>query len=139
MMYEHFKVYNDLVNRIRTKNMELIKLKEDWYNISGTSYDKERIKGGVRMDIADQLHNIVEKEKELTGTINYKDELRRIHENEINIIQDNKKRTILKLFYLDGYSIKQIAHCLEKSESHTKKLKREAIREFKEKVIMGGL
>lgn len=135
MMENHFKAYNKIVDDIHAKNMQLIKLKEDWYNITGTTFDEINIKGGQRLDIADQLHNIVEKEKELRATINYKEELRRVHEQEINKIKDSKKRTILKLFYLDGCPIKQIAYCLRKSEAHTKKLKRWAVNEFKEKVI----
>ena len=133
-MNNHFKAYNDIVNRIRIKNMQLLKLKEDWYNISGTRYDDVKIKGGKMPDIADQLHNIMEKEKELSGLINYRDELRKIHEIEIDKVEDNKKRTILKLFYLDSCSIKQIAYCLRRSDAHIKRLKREAIEEFKQKI-----
>lgn len=137
MMENHFKSYRRKLDEIRAKNMELIKLKEDWYNLSGVRID-DMPKGGKPIDIADQLHNIIEKEKELTGIINYKEELRRIHEQEINTIKDSKKRTILKLFYLDECSIKQIAYCLRISEGHAKKLKRWAIEEFKDKVIKGG-
>ena len=138
MMENHFRAYLKKLDDIRARNMELIKLKEDWYTLTGTNYDDIKVSGGKRIDIADQLHNIVEKEKELTAIISYKEELRRIHEKEINIIQDNKKRTILKLFYLDGCSIKQIAYCLRISEPHTKKLKRWAVNEFIEKVIKGS-
>lgn len=130
MMENHFKTYNELLDKIRSKNMELIKMKEDWYNLTGVSYDDIKIKSSKTFDIADQLHNIVEKEKELTAIINYKEELKRVHENEINKIDDSKKRTVLKLFYLDGCSIKQIAYCLGKSEGHVKKLKRWAVDEF---------
>ena len=131
----HFKVYKNLVNKIYVKNMELIKLKEDWYNISGTRYDDVKIKGGIPYDIADQMHFIVEKEKELKATINYKEELKRVHENEINKLSDHNKRTILKLFYLDKCSIKEISCCLRVSEGHVKKLKRWGVTEFINKVI----
>lgn len=134
-MNNHFKAYYDIINRIRIKNMQLMKLKEDWYNISGTRYDDIKIKGGKMPDIADQLHNIVEREKELSGLINYRDELRKVHETEIDNLKDNKKRSILKLFYLDECSIKQIAYTLRRSEAHIKRLKREAIKEFVEIVI----
>lgn len=134
-MDNHFKHYKTLLTRINNMNMELIVLKDKWYNLTGTTYDDIKIKGTKPVDIADQLHNIVEKEDRLKAVINQKEELRRIHENEINKIKSNKKRTILKLFYLDGCSIKQIAHCLEVSDGHVKKLKRYAIQEFKEKVI----
>lgn len=133
-MENHFRAYNEVLNRIRIKNMQLIKLKEDWYNISGTRYDDIKTKGGKAPDIADQLHNIVEKEKELAAIISYRDELRKVHELEIDKIRDNKKRAILKLFYLDECSIKQIAYCLKISEIYTKKLKRWAIAEFSEKI-----
>lgn len=135
MLENHFRAYNEVLNRIRIKNMQLIRLKEDWYNISGTRYDDIKIKGGKTPDIADQLHNIVEKEKELAAIINYRDELRKVHELEIDKLSDNKKRAILKLFYLDGCSIKEIACCLKISEIYTKKLKRWAVAEFNEKII----
>ena len=133
MLENHFRAYNEVLNRIQIKNMQLIKLKEDWYNISGTRFDDIKIRGGKAPDIADQLHNIVEQEEELKALINYRDELRKIHELEIDKITNNKKRAVLKLFYLDGCSIKQIAYCLKISEAHTKKIKRWAIIEFKEK------
>lgn len=134
-MENHFKAYNEIKNRIRYKEMELMKLKEDYYNISGVSYDDVKIKGGKPIDIADKLHVIVEKEKDIKGLTNYLNEIRILHEREINIIEDNNKRTILKLFYLDNCSIKQIAYCLDKSEGHTKKLKRWAVNEFIKKVM----
>lgn len=133
-MNNHFKAYYDIINRIRIKNMQLMKLKEDWYNISGTRYDDIKIKGGKMPDIADQLHNIVEREKELSGLINYRDELRKVHETEIDNLKDNSKRSILKLFYLDNCTTKEIAFCLKKSEAHIKRLKRDAIKEFMEKI-----
>ena len=131
----HFKVYKDLIKKINSKKMELIKLKEDWYNISGTRYDDVKIKGGIPYDIADQLQYISDKEEELKGLINYKEELKRIHENEINRLSKTDERTTLKLFYLDGCSIKQIAYCLRVSEGHTKKLKRWGVHEFIKKVV----
>lgn len=135
MIENHFKAYNELLDKIQAKNMQLIKMKEDWYNISGTSYDDIKVQGVKPLDIADQLHNIVEKEKSLIGLINYKEELRRMHEKEINKIHNSKKRIVLTLYYLDRCSIKEIAGCLDKSESYTKKLKKWAVEEFIKKVI----
>lgn len=133
-MNNHFRAYNDIVNRIRIKNMQIMKLKEDWYNISGTRYDDVKIKGGKTPDIADQLHNIIEREKELSGLINYRNELRKVHESEIDVVKNNNKRSILKLFYLDSCTTKEIAFCLKKSQAHIKRLKREAIEEFMKKI-----
>lgn len=132
-MHNHFKVYNSLQQNIEYKNMELIQLKENWYNISGVRYGDQKIKGGKPIDIADQLHWITEKEKELQATINYMKELRRIHEKEIDKVDDPKKRTILKLFYLDKCTIRQISACMRLSDGHVKKLKRKAVAEFLEK------
>lgn len=112
-----------------------MRLKEDYYNISGMSYDDVKTRGGKPIDIADKLHLIVEKEKELVAMNNYLSEIRGVHEREINKIPNENHRTILKLFYLDKCSIKQIAYCLGKTEGHTKKLKRWAIDEFRKKVI----
>lgn len=138
MIENHFKAYNEILDKIQAKNMQLIKMKEDWYNISGTNYDDIKVQGVKPLDIADQLHNIVEKEKSLIGLINYKEELRRIHEKEISKIHNSKKRNVLTFYYLDGCSIKEIAGYLEISESYTKKLKKWAVEEFTKKVIMEG-
>ena len=132
-MDKHFKAYNILLHKINDKRMELIQLKENWYNISGVRYGDIRVQGGKPVDVADQLHYIVEKEKMLQAIINQKEELRRIHELEIDKVDDPRKRTVLKLRYLDHCSIKQIAGCLCISEGHVKKLKRWAIKEFLEK------
>lgn len=131
----HFKAYNEIKNKVRQKQMELIKLKEDYYSISGLNYDDVKTRGGIPFDMADQLHYIVEKEKEINGLTNYLEEIRALHDREINKISNHNKRTVLKLFYLDNCSIKQIAYCIGKTEGHTKKLKRWAINEFIEKVI----
>lgn len=129
----HFKAYNDLLHRINDKNMELIQLKENWYNISGVKYSDVKSTGGKIPDVADQLHFIVEKEKELKALINHKEELRRIHEIEIDKLGNAKKRTVLKLFYLDKFTIKEIAVSLKCSDGHIKKLKRWGVAEFLEK------
>ena len=134
-MDKHFKPYNEIRSKINCKEMELMRLKEDYYNISGMSYDDVKTRGGKPIDIADKLHLIVEKEKELVAMNNYLSEIRGVHEREINKIPNENHRTILKLFYLDKCSIKQIAYCLGKTEGHTKKLKRWAIDEFRKKVI----
>lgn len=132
-MDRHFKAYNDLLHKINVKNMELRQLKENWYNISGIRYDKVQVQGGKTHDIADQLHYIIEKEKELKAVINYKEELRRIHELEIDKVGSSNKRTVLKLFYLDKFTIKEIAVSLKCSDGHIKKLKRWGVAEFREK------
>lgn len=132
-MEKHFKQYNNLLYKINVKNMELIQLKENWYSISGVRYKDVVVQGGKPMDIADQLHIIVEKEKDLKALVNYKEELRRIHEQEIDKLVDYNKRAILKLFYLDHCTINQIARCLHFSEAHTKRLKRKAVIEFFDK------
>ena len=128
---KHFRAYKNLVSKILVKNMELTRLKDNWYNISAVKYDDVKIQGTKqRVDIADQLNDIIELEQDIKATINYKNELKRVHEKEIDKIGDSKKCTILKLYYLEGCSIKQIAVCLENSESHIKKLKKNAISEF---------
>ena len=130
LIENHFKAYNEVESNIRYKTMELMKLKEDFYNITGVNLDTIKVKGGTSIDMADKLHVIVEKEKSLVALENYHRELRRVHEIEINKITNVNKRTVLKLFYLDHCSIKQIAYCLGVSDGHVKKLKRWALYEF---------
>lgn len=130
MIESHFIKYNNLKDDIRYKNMELIKLKEDLKTLTGVSYDKLKVKGGVNITMEDKLHVIIEKEKQLQKLYDSYNELRAKHESEIDRIQDGTKRFILKSFYLDRCTIKEIAVTLEKSCGHIKKLKRWAVAEF---------
>lgn len=131
MIDEHFSTYKNLVTKLEIKSIELIKLKEDFYTITGTHYDDmPKSRGGIKITIEDKLHNIVEKEKDLKGIEAYKNEVRRIHEKEIERVVDQRSKTILRLFYLDGYSLKEISYCLRITEGHVKKLKRGAVYEF---------
>lgn len=133
MINKHFEEYDDLFYLIKEKNMELIQLKKDCSSLTAVRYDDVRVQGGISHDISDTLSYIIDKENDLIELVKYKEKLRRIHEEEINKIEDIKKRTILKLFYLDKCTVRQIAGCLHLSDGHIKTLKRTAIKEFEEK------
>lgn len=125
----YFHYYWSLLNKIISKNVELISMKEDMYRITGIKFD-DMPKGGLGKDITDQIHKIVEKEKELKMLINKKDEYRRVYENKISRLSNIKCQIILSLYYLDRCSIKEIASILEISISYVKKLKRIGSDEF---------
>lgn len=132
-IYEYFKNYDDLIEEVNYRTLQLSQLKSNWYSLTGVRYDDIRVQGGKKLDIADQLHYIVEKEEELKELIERKNKLRKQHEEEINILDDRKKRSIMKLYYLDKCTIRQIAGCLHISDHHVKTLKRCAIEEFIQK------
>lgn len=133
MMNKHFKKYDDLFYLIKEKNMELNQLKKDCSSLTAVRYDDVRVQGGKTRDISDTISYIIDKENELIELIKQKEKLRRLHEQEIDKVDNTKKRTILKLFYLDMCTVRQIAGCLHLSDGHVKTLKRSAIKEFLEK------
>ena len=56
--------------------------------------------------------------------------MREKHMNYIRKLEDDRYRKIIKLYYLDRCPLKQISYCLGLSDSHTKKLKSHAMKEF---------
>ena len=126
---KYFGYYWSLLDKIIQKNMELLYMKDNLYHVTGTKYE-DVPKGGANRDIADQIHNLVEKENEIKLLIGKKDEYRRVYEIKIDKLPNIKCRPVISLYYLDRRPIKEIADILEISISYAKKLKKIGTEDF---------
>lgn len=127
----YFEDYDDILIEIKDLNIELISLKNDWYELTGTSFDKIIVSGYKNIDIADQLHLIIEKEKQLAKKIAEKEEFRKSCETiYLSKIKNRRLKRIIKLSFLEKLSNKQISYNLNLSYDRIRHLKKEAIMEF---------
>lgn len=127
----YFEYYDDILMDIKDFNIELISLKNNWYELTGTSFDKIIVSGYKTIDIANQLHLIMEKEKQLTKKIAEKEEFRKSCETiYISKMKNRKSKRIIRLSFLEKMSDKQISYNLNLSYDRIRHLKKEAIMEF---------
>lgn len=127
----YFEYYDDILMDIKDFNIELISLKNNWYELTGTSFDKIIVSGYKTIDIANQLHLIMEKEKQLTKKIAEKEEFRKSCETiYISKMKNRKAKRIIRLSFLEKMSDKQISYNLNLSYDRIRHLKKEAIMEF---------
>ena len=127
----YFEYYDDILMDIKDFNIELISLKNNWYELTGTSFDKIIVSGYKTIDIANQLHLIMEKEKQLTKKIAEKEKFRKSCETiYISKMKNRKSKRIIRLSFLEKMSDKQISYNLNLSYDRIRHLKKEAIMEF---------
>lgn len=128
-MEEHFKDYNDIVNRINESLMQIRGYREAM-TLKGISYDAIPKSTTLNADIAFYLGEIEEIEEKLKELKEKRDILKKKHEQEINKLSDNRYKTIIRMICLEKLPINKVADVLEISVSHTKRLKRKAGEEF---------
>lgn len=128
-MEEHFKEYNEIINRINESLMQIKGYKEAM-TIKGISYSAIPKSTVLNADIAFYLGEIEEIEERLKELKEKRDALKKKHEQEIDNLSDNRYKTIIRMIYLEKLQINKVADVLEISVSHTKKLKRKAVEEF---------
>ena len=127
----YFEDYDDILMEIKDLNIELISLKNDWYELTGTNFDKIIVSGYKNIDIANQLHLILEKEKKLAKKIAEKEEFRKLCETiYLSKMKNRKAKRIIRLSFLEKLSNKQISYNLNLSYDRIRHLKKEAIIEF---------
>lgn len=127
----YFENYDDILMEIKDLNIELISLKNDWYELTGTSFDKIIVSGYKNIDIANQLHLITEKEKQLAKKIAEKEEFRKSCERiYLSKMKNRKAKRIIRLSFLEKLSNKQISYNLNLSYDRICHLKKDAIIEF---------
>lgn len=128
-MKSYFYDYNVVLNDIEAMQYELINLKESFYRITGMKYG-DAVNSTVKVTMEDLLNEIEEVNQMIKAKQKVKKEMREKHMNDIRKLEDDRYRTIIKLYYLDRCPLKQISYCLGLSDSHTKKLKSHAMKEF---------
>lgn len=136
-MKEHFNEYTELYNRIKELNYKLETMARYLYDPKAVSYG-EQIRSTNPKTLCDRLSDKGEIEEEITRLQQQKRKLYDKHIKEISLIADERKRRILRSYYLDKMSIYDISSMLCITEKRLYVLKREADNEFKEKILQNG-
>lgn len=129
LMFKHFHEFRKKESDIMSKQLEIIKLKDSLYKITGFNFSDINIKGKPK-EMFSEIDDIIEKENKLKELIYERNELRKKYENEIDKLNDTNMITILKAFYLDHQDLKTIGNIIDKSISWVKQLKSRAIKEL---------
>lgn len=129
-MNDHFMEYNDILNKINEVQAKITVLKENIYSVKGISYDDIPKGTSGNADIIFFLIEIEDSEKELEELREKRNDLKLKHEKEIEKVNNDRYRSILRMYYLNKFNIIKISELMGISESHARKLKKEAIHQF---------
>jgi DNA-directed RNA polymerase specialized sigma subunit len=122
--------YNDILNKINEVQAKITVLKENIYSVKGISYDDIPKGTNGNADIIFFLIEIEESEKELEELKEKKNIIKSKHEKEIEKVNNDKYRSILRMYYLNKFNIIKIAELMGISESYARNLKKKAISQF---------
>lgn len=132
-MKEHFAEYRDIESQIKELEFKLHAKEADLYDIRAAGYT-ELPSGSPHGD--NLVFRIAEKDEVLKQINELKIKRANLynkHVKEIAKVSDERMRSILRSYYLHRMDLDSIATMLKLSKDHVKRLKREAIIEFKEK------
>ena len=134
-MKEHFEHYNEIKQKIKELYFNLEAVNSQLYGLKAVSYE-EKPKGNPLNDATLYLIDKKDRlEKQIDDLKEKEQELFDLHNQEINKVVNDKKRSILRCLYLYGNSISETAKMLDISVSYLFTLKKEAEEEFKQKVV----
>lgn len=126
---KYFYEYRKKESLILTKQIEIMRLKDSLYKITGFNFSEINIKGTPK-EMFFEIDEIIEKEKKLKELILEKNELRKQYELDIDKLKDINMITIIKMYYLDHKDLKSISNIIDKSISWVKQLKSRAIKDL---------
>lgn len=125
----YFLKLNGLNHKIRIKELELEALREK--TIGTTNYgEKSGSFSNNNNGIEVRLVQIEKKEDNLKKLYNKRDEYVEKYEKDFTLLSKEIYQLVLSGFYLDKLSMKSLSIKIGKSLDHTKKIKREAVREL---------
>lgn len=130
-MYEHFKEYFDVLQRIKELKMKLEAIKHNIYDIKGVKYDGMPKVTAPSDALIVMIAEKDEIEKELKGEVEKASSMRKVFLEEIAKVEDVRLRSILRCYYVDRMSKEEIARAEKITIGHFYKLKREAVKAFK--------
>lgn len=129
-MKEHFREYNDVCSRIKELEYKVYELKLAMYSITGIQYDKIPSEPSNKDIILNQISEIEEVNSEIAQLKIKKEELYQKHLKEIEKVQNEKYRTVLRCWYLLKLDVSSIERQMMISRQHIYRLKKEAEIEF---------
>lgn len=134
-MKNHFAEYNDLKIKLAEYNSRIDVLKERLYSVNGIHYDDAPRVRNANSSIIYKIHEIDELVKDRDKLELHLNMVYTKHLNEIDMIRDEKKRSILRSYYLHRIALKEIARTYDVTLNHISRLKSQAVKEFKEKIF----
>lgn len=135
-MKEHLKEYNEICSRIRELSYKLEVVKHNIYDVKGVSYDLQ-VRSTAPKSIIDKITSKDDLEAQINELKAEKKVLYDKHIKEIALVDDERKRSILRSYYLLKMSIDDIANMLDVTNNRVYILKNEAVQEFKDKNKIG--
>lgn len=133
-MKNHFAEYNDLKIKLNEYDSRIDALKEKLYSVSGIRYDDTPKVRGKNLSVTERIQQIDDLVKERNAIKKQFNIVYSKHLKEIELIDDEMKRSILRSSYLHKIPVKNIAKNYGVTENHISRLKSKAVREFKEKI-----
>lgn len=132
-MKNHFAEYNDLKIKLNEYDSRIDVMKERLYSASGIRYDdapKVRGQNSTITHRIQQIDDLIRERNKIEAKFNL---VYSKHLKEIDVVVDEKKRSILRSYYLHRMSLKDIAGSYDVTLNHVSRLKIQAVKEFKEK------
>lgn len=115
---------------LRALESEIAKNREDIYRLKSVDTSKDRVDGGVPIDIADRIGLLVEKETKLNAKWDTYLKLREEARGYIKELANAKYRVVLMEYYLDSRSGELIAYHIGASIRNLWRVKKNALQAF---------
>ena len=136
-MIEHFNEYDEIYTQIRELTYKLEVINHNIYDVKGVAYDTQ-VKTTSPSSMVDKIISKDEIENQISELLAKKKVLYDKHVKEISLVDDKRKRSILRSYYLLKMPIEDIASMLELTNDRVYKLKREAVKEFENKISLNN-
>lgn len=128
---EYLLQAKNLDDYINAKLREAAQLRSRIINLQGVSYDKDSVKGGRVHNFTDAVDSLIKLEQYIDTQINRLVSLKKEIGDKINIISDNRLKTVLARYYLCNEQFETIAEEMNYSKRQVLRLHGLALEEFR--------
>lgn len=128
---EYLLQAKNLDDYINAKLREAAQLRSRIINLQGVSYDKDSVKGGRVHNFTDAVDSLIKLEQYIDTQIYRLVSLKKEIGDKINIISDNRFKTVLTRYYLCNEKFNTIAEEMGYSLIHVKRLHGLALNDFR--------
>ena len=128
---EYLLQAKNLDDYINAKLREAAQLRSRIINLQGVSYDKDSVKGGRVHNFTDAVDSLIKLEQYIDTQINRLVSLKKEIGDKINIISDNRFKTVLARYYLCNEKFETIAEEMNYSMRQVLRLHGLALEEFR--------
>lgn len=128
---EYLLQAKNLDDYINAKLREAAQLRSRIINLQGVSYDKDSVKGGRVHNFTDAVDSLIKLEQYIDTQINRLVSLKKEIGDKINIISDNRFKTVLARYYLCNEKFETIAEEMNYSKRQVLRLHGLALEEFR--------